>query len=166
MKVRTTTSGILILILSSCASIINGPTQLVSFSSQPTGARIIIDGKDRGKTPQLISLRRMGREVTDNSQKQAYAITIELDGYYPYQTVIKRQVDALIIGNIIFGVIIGIMVDAATGAMYKLTPDQIMAQLNNNSTGMIDLDKDRLYVAVTMKVESNWEKIGQLKSVE
>ena len=50
--------------------------------------------------------------------------------------------------------------------MYKLTPDQIIAQMNSNSTGMIDTENDRIYLAVAMKIDPNWEKVGQLERIE
>ncbi|MDA0792277.1 MAG: PEGA domain-containing protein [Bacteroidetes bacterium] len=62
MKFRIITIGLLALIISGCASIIHGPTQMVNFMSQPVGATIIIDGKEYGKTPRSIELRRKGRK--------------------------------------------------------------------------------------------------------
>lgn len=166
MKIRIITIGILALIMSSCASIIHGPTQMLDFSSQPSGATITIDGKEHGKTPQSIELRRKGREKGDKSKKQQYDVKIALDGYYPYEVKIKREMDGWFLGNLLFGGLIGIIVDASNGAMYKLTPDQVIAQMNSNSTGMIDTKDDRIYLAVTMKINPNWEKVGQLESIK
>jgi len=73
--------------------------------------------------------------------------------------------DGWFLGNLLFGGIIGIIVDASSGAMYKLTPDQVIAQLKSNSTGMIDLKDDQIYVAVSMKIDPNWEQIGQLEKL-
>ena len=166
MKIKIITIGIFALVISSCASIVHGSKQMVDFSSQPSGAVITIDGKEYGKTPQAISLRRKGREKGDKSAKKMYNVKITLDGYYPYEMKIKREMDGWFIGNILFGGLIGIIVDSSNGAMYKLTPDQIIAQMNSNSTGMIDKKDDKVYVSVVMKVNSNWEKIGQVNRVE
>ena len=166
MKIKIITLGVLTLILSSCASIIHGPTQVLDFNSQPNGATIKIDGKDYGKTPQSISLRRKGKAKGDKSDKKSYDIQILLDKYYPYQMKIKREMDGWFLGNLLFGGIIGIIVDASNGSMYKLTPDQIIAQMNSNSSAMIDTNDNRIYVAVTMKIDPNWEQIGQLKRIE
>jgi len=133
MKTKLIASSLAIFLMSSCASIIHGPTQTVNFSSQPTGATITIDGKEYGKTPQAIELRRKGREKDEKSDKQMYEVKVVLDGYYPYELKIKREMDGWFLGNILFGGLIGIIVDASNGAMYKLTPDQIIAQMNKST---------------------------------
>ncbi len=166
MKIKIITIGIFTLLMSSCASIAHGPTQIVDFSSQPSGATITIDGKEFGKTPQSIELRRKGREKGDKSKKQQYDVKISLNGFYPYEIKIKREMDGWFLGNLLFGGLIGIIVDASNGAMYKLSPDQVIAQMNSNATGMINSHDDRVYVAVTMKIDPNWEKVGQLKPVK
>ena len=166
MKIRITIIGILTLIMSSCASIIHGPTQMINFSSQPSGATVTIDGKEYGKTPQSIELRRKGREKGDKSKKQQYDVKIALDGYYPYELKVKREMDGWFLGNLFFGGLIGIIIDASSGAMYKLTPEQVIAQMNSNSTAMIDVKEDRIYLEATMKIDPNWEKVGQLEKIE
>tara|TARA_B110000967_G_C18890089_1_gene566739 strand:- start:1680 stop:2180 length:501 start_codon:yes stop_codon:yes gene_type:complete len=166
MKIKIISIGILTLLLSSCASIIHGPSQVVDFSSQPNGATITIDGKEYGKTPQSISLKRKGRRKGENSRKQGYNVQVTLDKYYPYDFKIKREMDGWFLGNLLFGGIIGIIIDATNGSMYKLTPNQVNAQMKSNSTAMYSVDDDRIYVAVTMDINPNWEKIGTLKRIE
>ena len=165
MKTKLIASSLVILMMSSCASIIHGPTQTVDFSSQPSGATITIDGKEYGNTPQAIELRRKGREKGDKSKKQMYDVKVALDGYYPYELKIKREMDGWFLGNILFGGLIGIIVDASNGAMYKLAPDQIIAQMNK-STAMNNEDKDKIYFAVTLEIDPSWEKIGQMNKVD
>ena len=74
--------------------------------------------------------------------------------------------DGWFLGNLLFGGIIGIIIDATNGSMYKLTPNQVNAQMKSNSTAMSTVDDDRIYVAVTMDINPNWEKIGTLKRIE
>nr|WP_288933336.1 PEGA domain-containing protein [uncultured Allomuricauda sp.] len=166
MKIKITTIGILTLIMSSCASIVHGPTQTVDFNSQPSGATITIDGKEFGKTPQSIELRRKGREKGNRTRKQQYYVKIALDGYYPYELKLKREMDGWFLGNLLFGGLIGIIVDASNGAMYKLSPNQVIAQMNKNTNEMANTEDDRIYLAVTMKIDPNWEKIDQLEPVK
>ncbi|MEP2023622.1 MAG: PEGA domain-containing protein [Reichenbachiella sp.] len=165
MKTKLLAVSLALFLMSSCASIIHGPTQTVDFTSQPTGATITIDGKEYGKTPQAIELRRKGREKGDKSDKQMYDVKVALDGYYPYELKIKREMDGWFLGNILFGGLIGIIVDASNGAMYKLTPDQIIAQMNK-STAMNYSDEDKIYFAVTLEADPSWMKIGQLNKVD
>lgn len=150
--------------LSSCASIVHGSVQTIDFTSQPKGARIIIDGNEYGITPSAIPLKRNGRFKGEINTKKEYAVKIEMDGYLPYEIKIKREMDAWFLGNIIFGGIIGIIIDAGTGAMYKLTPDQIVAQMAGKTAMNSDKQDDTIYVAVTLQVDPSWEKIGTLES--
>ena len=91
MKTKLIASSLVIFLMSSCASIIHGPTQIVDFSSQPAGATITIDGKEYGKTPKAIELKRKGRERGDKPDKQMYEVKVSLDGYHPYELKIKRE---------------------------------------------------------------------------
>jgi len=153
----------LVALVMSCASIVHGPTQSVDFSSQPAGAKITIDRKDYGVTPKSVDLRRRGRLKGENSEKKEYAVKIELDGYYPYEIKIKREMDGWFLGNIIFGGLLGIIIDAGNGSMYKLTPDQVIAQMGRANAMILNKDDDKVYVAVTFHIDPNWEKIGEMK---
>jgi hypothetical protein len=44
--------------------------------------------------------------------------------------------------------------------MYRLTPDQIEAQLAN---GVVMNRKNDTYIGVVMTADANWEKIGNLE---
>ena len=165
MKIKIIAIILTFFLATSCGSIIHGSSQLVTFSSQPPGATITIDGKQYGKTPQSISLKRKGRLKGENSNKKSYDVKVSLEGYYSYDIKINREMDGWFIGNVLFGGLIGIIVDASNGAMYKLTPNQIIAQMNR-STAMNSTDKDQIYFAVTLEVDPSWEKIGQLEKVK
>ena len=148
--------------ITSCASIVHGPTQPVSFISQPSGATILINGKEYGKTPQVIELRRMGRERGADPNIKMYDVQVLMDGYYPYEFKITREMDGWFLGNILLGGLIGIIVDASNGAMYKLTPSQVIAQMQHSTASSYSKD-DELYFAVSLKVNPEWVKIGQLE---
>ena len=140
-----------LILTSGCATIIHGGKQEVSISSNPSSAIVTIDNQEAGKTPLTTSL----------SRKDHHTVKVSLDGFMPYETKFTRKVDGWIAGNIIFGGIIGLAVDAITGGMYKLTPDQIQAEMKNGST-TIKNSKDGLFLTVVLKSDENWEKIGQL----
>jgi hypothetical protein len=157
---------ILTTLVTGCASIVHGPNQAIDFSSQPHGATITIDGKEFGRTPKAIVLRRIGRMKGDFTGKTEYAVKIEMEGFYPYEVKIKREMDGWFLGNIIFGGIIGIIVDASNGSMYKLTPDQVISQMGRPTVmNTTELD-DKIYIAVTLNVDPSWEKISTLEKVQ
>ncbi len=140
------------IMFTNCASIIHGSRQSVSISSNPSKATVTIDGRDEGKTPITVDL----------SRKDHHMVQINLNGYLPYETKFTRKVDGWIAGNIVFGGLIGLAVDAITGGMYKLTPDQIEADLKNGNSTSYN-SADGLYLTVVMSPNPEWEKVGQLE---
>lgn len=143
-----------LVLFSNCASIIHGSKQDIAFSSNPSGAEITINGENRGRTPASISLNR----------NQDYLVKIQLAGYLPYEINVSKKVDGWVFGNIIFGGIIGLIVDASTGAMYKLSPEQINAALSQGNASFLQ-KSNQIYVAVTMKADPSWQKVGYLQPI-
>ena len=140
-----------ILVLSGCATIMNGSRQPVGISSTPTKANITIDGHHFGETPLTAILTR----------KDHHLIRIELPGYFPYETTLVRKTSGWIAGNILFGGIIGLAVDAITGGMYKLTPEQIQTQLLTQTVSTFE--KDNIYLFVTLEPDPEWELVHSLQ---
>lgn len=143
----------LVLLVSGCATIVSGSKQNVKFSSNPSIATIFIDEVEVGKTPFEIKLAR----------KSEHSVMIKLEGYQTYETKLTKKFNAWYIGNILFGGLIGVIVDPITGAIYNLSPDQINAQMNKG-TAFSNNGKD-VYVAVVLKVDPSWKKVGQLEKV-
>ena len=139
--------------LSSCATIVSGSRQTVKFDSTPINAIVFIDETEVGKTPFETKLGR----------KREYEVEIRLEGYEPYKTKLTKQFNAWYIGNIVFGGIIGLVVDPITGAIYKLTLNEINAQLQQGT--VFKSSKKEVYIAVSLKVDKNWQKVGQLEKL-
>jgi hypothetical protein len=138
-----------ILVLAACASIIHGSRQQVSISSTPSNARITVDGQPQGTTPAVVNLKR----------KDLHTVRLELEGYQPVDIALTRKVSGWVWGNIIFGGLIGLAVDAGTGGMYKLTPEQVVATL---PATVGTLRSDALYVVLVDKPKTEWAYIGGL----
>lgn len=145
---------VLSILFSNCASIIHGTKQDVSISSNPSKAIVTIDNIERGKTPITVEL----------SRKDHHTVQIVLDGFFPYETKLTRKVDGWIAGNVIFGGLVGLAVDAITGGMYKLTPDQIQAEMKNQ-TAMQKRQSNDLFLTVVLQADPAWEKVGQLARI-
>lgn len=141
----------LTLLLGACATIMQGSEQQVAFSSSPSGAFVTVNGRSLGKTPL----------VTDLKRKDTHMIRIELDGYQPYETALTRSPSGWVFGNIVFGGIPGLIVDFATGALYKLSPDQVSGNLAQGLE-LLEGTDDVLVVTVVMHADPRWEKVGQL----
>lgn len=141
------------LLFSSCATIVSGSKQKVKFSSNPSTASVFIDQVEVGKTPFEVKLER----------KSEHSVMIKLDGYQTYETKLTKQFNAWYLGNIVFGGLIGLIIDPITGAIYNLTPSEVNSQMNK-STAFINKGND-IYVAITMDIDPTWKKIGQLEKV-
>jgi uncharacterized protein YceK len=140
-----------LLLLSGCATIISGSRQTVKFNSNPDNATVYIDEVEVGKTPYETKL----------SRKREYAVMIKLNGFLPYETKLTKKFNAWYIGNIAIGGIIGLIIDPITGAIYNLTPKEINAQLQQGTT--FKPSSRDVYIAVSLQVDKNWNKIGQLE---
>ena len=140
-----------LLTLTSCATIISGSKQKVSFTSTPAEASVFINEEEIGKTPIETKLAR----------KKEYDVKIVLEGYKPFETKITKKFNAWYLGNILFGGIIGFIVDPSTGAMFKLTPAQINAEMAEGTA--FKQKGSNVFIAVKLKIDPSWEKIGQLE---
>ncbi len=137
-----------------CATIIHGSSQDVAIASQPTGADVTVDGRAFGRTPVTANLRR----------KDIHSVKIVLAGYQPFEMNLTRHVSGWVWGNILFGGLIGLAVDAITGGLYEIKPDQVMAQLGK-SQGMAVMGPDRILVLLVATPDSSWIRIGTLERV-
>jgi len=140
--------------LTSCATIVTGSRQKIEICSNPADANVWIDNFCYGKTPMIAELTRDSNHF----------VRIELDGFMPYEVCLTKNLNGWFFGNILLGGIIGIVVDATTGAMYKLTPDQIHTNLCDCGVVHSKRSKDSC-IAVVLKADPSWEKIGNLTAV-
>ena len=138
----------------SCASIVNGTKQDVSVSSSPTNANVTVDGKTFGVTPLVAQLKR----------KTSHTIKVTLPGYMPYEITLTKKMSGWVWGNLLIGGIVGLGVDAVSGGLYRLTPDQVSASLTKDELATIDVNKDMVIVSVKLSPDENWEKIGEIPS--
>lgn len=146
------TISVFLLFTQACGTIIQGTRQQVGISSNPSNASVTINGKYRGNTPLIIDLKR----------KDSHIVRIQLDGYQPYEATLTRSTSSWVWGNIVFGGLIGLVIDASTGGMYRLTPEQIVAELRASQASTVS-NEDDLFIAVVLETDPSWERIGSLE---
>lgn len=123
--------------LSSCASIVSKSSWPVNVASDPSGATVTITnraGKQvyKGTTPVMLNLKSGAGFFT----KESYTVKFEFEGYATQEVPLECKVNGWYWGNIVFGGLIGfIIIDPATGAMYKLETPAVDARLSKNTTG-------------------------------
>ncbi len=150
-RTRTAALSGLVAALSGCASIMNGTRQAVGISSSPTAAAVTVNGAPYGKTPVVAELPR----------KDNHVVRIELEGYQPFEATLTRSVSGWVWGNIAFGGLIGLAVDAISGGLYKLTPEQVTGRLTR-AVAQVPVEGGSLYLAVVLEPDLAWERIASL----
>lgn len=116
--IRKPVAAVLSVLCFNCASIVHQTTQQVPVKSDPPGAAITVacgdvNNDSKLTTPTVITLHRKPTHCTMKLAK---------DGYREQEIVFTKQMSPWYLANILLGGIIGLIVDAANGAMYDRRP--------------------------------------------
>jgi hypothetical protein len=102
-----------------CATVIRGTTDGVGFNSTPSGAEVHTSNGLGCVTPCTLTIKK----------NEEFIATFEKPGFIPQQIPVSRQVVgggvAATAGNVILGGLIGLGVDAATGAGFEHVPNPV-----------------------------------------
>lgn len=139
---------VLVLAMVGCATLISGTSQKFGVSTTPSGATVVVDNQEKGRTPVVLKLDR----------REDHAVKITLSGYKPFETTLTRKINGWFWGNLAFGGIVGIIVDVSNGAMYKLKAEENIALYREDMGG----EKDVLTIATVLHPDPLWEQVGSL----
>jgi hypothetical protein len=114
-----------------CASIVHQTTQQVPVKSEPAGAAITVACGDVYNDPKLVT----PAVVTVHRKPNHCSISLAKSGYQPASVSLKKTMSGWYAGNILFGGIIGLIVDAANGAMNNRTPAAVDVTLSPATEG-------------------------------
>lgn len=110
-----------------CASISRGTTENISISSTPPGATAELSGLDNPTscvTPCVVVVKRSA-DIT---------VTVNKEGYEPQVVPLSKEIAgsgaAGFAGNVLVGGLVGMGVDAATGAAQDHKPNPVIVTLN------------------------------------
>ncbi len=98
-------SALVLFMVSGCASIFNGPNQMVAFNTEPDGATVEVDGVAMGKTPCVLPVARKGWDKT---------VTFKKPGFKTVNYRLRNTLSGALWGNVLVP-IIGTAVDAISG---------------------------------------------------
>lgn len=112
------------LAFNSCATIFKGSTDDVSFSSDPSGAKVYVNGSLLGTTPVQLELK----------SKNSYTLEFKKDGYETKTVLLNNSVGAGWIILDVLGGLIPIIIDAATGNWYGLDQEHVNAVLEQQQS--------------------------------
>ncbi|MBB5015411.1 PEGA domain-containing protein [Rehaibacterium terrae] len=123
MKRIALAMSVAVLATSGCATVTRGTTESWTVNSDPIGAKVTLSSGETCITPCTLKKKR----------KESFMVTVEKEGYEPVQTQIVSQVAgagaAGMAGNVLVGGIIGVGVDAASGATKELKPNPLELKL-------------------------------------
>lgn len=113
-------SALPLIFASGCASIVSDSQYDVRVNSDPASAYTITNQNGLevagGRTPDVVSLAA-SRGFFSGAM---YTMTFEADGYDKKTVQLLSSVDGWVVGNLLFGGPIGLVIDGATGSMFKL----------------------------------------------
>jgi len=152
------------ILFSSCASIVSKGSYPISINSAPSEAKIVIKDKKgieifSGQTPATIKLRA----GSGFFGKARYQVTFSKSGYDTKTVPVEFKLDGWYFGNILLGGLIGMLiVDPATGAMYKLDTEFLNETLIQ-STASIQNEGLKVYELNEIPVEwkSHLEQVSE-----
>ena len=111
------------LMLPACATITRGTSQKFNIDTTPTAANVELSTGQTCVSPCELKLKR----------KKGFTVTAKKEGYEPAKAVVDSRVRGGGVaggaGNIIAGGLVGIAVDASSGAMNDLTPNPLLLTL-------------------------------------
>lgn len=105
----------LLSLTSACASIVEGTTQTVTVSSDPAGA---ICSLDRGGRTVAVVNPTPGSVTLDKSRDDV-SVRCSKEGYQDMAEPLESGLQGMTLGNILFGGLVGVAIDASSGAMHE-----------------------------------------------
>ena len=113
-----------------CATVVRGTKETAKFESTPEGAIVTAESISADKLGPFTCITPCEMEL---KRKRDWNVSFELDGYQPVTGTLQKKVTgggvASGAGNVLAGGIIGIGVDAGTGANLDLRPNPMIAEL-------------------------------------
>ena len=116
-----TTAVALVVPLAGCGLIFNGSRQPIQVQSSPADTKVTTTPPTgEYTTPTTLNLER----------KNSYTLRFEKDGYSPATFEIQsRTSGGIVVLDVLFTGLVGVVVDAATGAWNKLSPEAATVSL-------------------------------------
>jgi hypothetical protein len=123
MYLRTLLLSSAVVAAQGCATITRGTTEAWTVESDPIGADVSLSSGERCTTPCTLTKKR----------KDPFVVKVTKQGFEPVETQVLSQVAgggaAGMAGNVLIGGLIGISVDAASGATKELKPNPLVLKL-------------------------------------
>lgn len=132
-----------------CGTIFGGTTQNVRVASSPDNAQVSVEDGATHRTPTTLDLQRGNN----------YVLAISKEGYETREVEVTKSMRGGILAlDILFTGLLGVVVDAATGGWYSLSPERVDVSLTQADAA--DAGPDQIDVQLNaddgkMKVDSD-----------
>lgn len=134
-----------------CASIVSDDNSTTYFETDPEKARCVLHGQDFRRVVETPA------SMTLNSDAAPITVACKAEGYRETAEVLDTSMDGWILGNIIFGGVVGAVVDAARGAGQKFPPRfMVVLEPSTFSTGA---ERDDWYDRRRRLVVEKWKRV-------
>ena len=143
------------ILLSSCASIVSKSSYPITINSAPSEAKIVIKDKKgiqifAGQTPATIKLKA----GSGFFGKARYQVTFNKNGYDTKTVPVEFKLDGWYFGNLLLGGVLGMLIiDPATGAMYKLDTEFLNETLIQSTAS---IENKELKVYTMNEIPTEW----------
>ena len=111
-------------VLSSCATITRGVHEKLRVESNPPGANVVLSTGEKGVTPAVFVEKR---------RRDNFTVTVSKSGYVSQTVTVESKAGGTgataMAGNMLLGGVIGMGVDAGTGAYHSLYPNPVTVTL-------------------------------------
>ena len=104
--------------LSGCATLVKGSSQSVIVTTDPSGAICTLTRKGK----EIAIVNPTPGTITVDKSKNAVAVSCNKAGYLESAGTINSEFQAMTFGNILFGGLVGVAIDAGSGAMNQYEP--------------------------------------------
>jgi len=159
---------LLSIVAASCASIVSKSSYEVRIASSPEEAKVqVIDRKGReifnGTTPTQVVLKC----GSGYFKKAIYTVRYTKPGYLSKDITISSDINGWYFGNIVFGGLIGfLIVDPATGAMYKLDRTELNETLATDNRNGYNIERTLEIVDINKIPEAYKQRLVLLQTTD
>lgn len=145
-----------LLIFIGCGAMLHGTKQTINVSSTPPGVSVKVSpGEKNITTPAKLVL----------SRKYSYTLVFEMEGYTSETIYVNREIEPGILVMDIFWFPIGVIIDGATGAWYRLSPDNVTVTMKKESGASKELPENIHITVSTSKVSKGAKQLEINSSV-
>jgi hypothetical protein len=116
-KLLIAVAALVALATGGCATMFTGSTQQLTVSSQPPGARVMVNGAYSGVTPVALLLRT----------EHDYILTLQREGYRDTTGTVFREFNPVAVLNLVS--LVCWAIDLATGAIWRLSPGAVYVNM-------------------------------------